>query len=62
MDVILISLLVLVHIILTSIFLSDLVSVSQRHNKFQWGIMLILVPLVSIFLYAKSKKRNNLHN
>jgi hypothetical protein len=57
-----VTLILTIHLIIAGFFLFDLYAVSQRHKKTQWGIMLILFPLISAILYNRSKKRHRLHN
>lgn len=62
MDLFLVYGTVSLHICLATIFLVDLISISQRPNKFQWALILFAIPFVSIWLYLKSRKRNKEHN
>jgi hypothetical protein len=57
-----ISIFLAIHAVLSAFFIIDLYSVSQRQNKFQWGLIIAFVPLISAVLYHRSKKRNRLHN
>jgi hypothetical protein len=57
-----ISIFLAIHAVLSAVFLIDLYSVSQRQNKFQWGLIIAFVPLISAILYHRSKKRSRLHN
>jgi hypothetical protein len=50
------------HSILSSIFLFDLYTASQRPNKFHWALFLLFLPVISVYLYSKSRKRNRPHN
>lgn len=51
-----------IHAVICSFLIYDLISVSQRHNKLHWAVMLVFLPLFSVILYHRSKKRDRPHN
>lgn len=62
MDLIVVTTFLAIHAVISSFFLFDLASVSQRQNKVRWALLLILVPLISALLYTRTRKRDRPHN
>jgi hypothetical protein len=62
METVLVISSVALHSVVSSIFLFDLYTVSQRTNKFKWAILLLCLPFASVYLYSKTRKRNRPHN
>jgi hypothetical protein len=62
MGLALLLLLLAAHLASAIFFLTDLYSVSQRANRFQWLLCLALLPVVGVILYQNSRKRNKPHN
>ena len=47
----------IIHVVSCGIAIYDLVFYSRRAKKIQWGIFLLVVPFLGVFVYSVTKRR-----